>query len=123
MGTYEPVAIPAEGDRTKLYLGSNNKLLWPSRDMNINSQRAYFQLNNGLEVGDSEVAGTHIRNIVLNLDADTDAEPTAIQALSESLTTLSRLSDNWHTLSGIRLSARPTRPGLYIHQGRKVYVP
>lgn len=123
VGTYDPVSIPSGGDPTKLYLGADNKLYWPSTAMTIGCQRAYFQLNNGLEVGDSEVAGTHIRNIVLNLDADTDAEPTAIQALSESLTTLSRLSDDWHTLSGIRLSARPTRPGLYIHQGRKVYVP
>ena len=28
----------------------------------------------------------------------------------------------WFTLSGTRLSAQPTKPGLYIHGGRKVVI-
>ncbi|MBQ9637439.1 MAG: hypothetical protein IJV36_06050, partial [Prevotella sp.] len=28
----------------------------------------------------------------------------------------------WHTLDGRRLTARPQRPGLYIHGARKVFV-
>jgi hypothetical protein len=31
-------------------------------------------------------------------------------------------SDYWYTLSGTRLNAQPTKPGLYINNGRKVVV-
>ena len=31
-------------------------------------------------------------------------------------------SDYWYTLSGTRLSAQPTQPGLYINNGRKVVI-
>ena len=29
---------------------------------------------------------------------------------------------DWYTLDGRRLSARPSRPGIYFHDGRKVVV-
>ena len=31
-------------------------------------------------------------------------------------------SDYWYTLSGTRLSAQPTQPGLYIHGNKKVVI-
>ena len=43
-GTYAPVSITADGDNTKLYLGSDNTLFFPNVAMTIGCQRAYFQL-------------------------------------------------------------------------------
>jgi arabinogalactan endo-1,4-beta-galactosidase len=31
-------------------------------------------------------------------------------------------SDSWYTLQGLRLSSKPSRPGLYIRDGRKVFL-
>ena len=31
-------------------------------------------------------------------------------------------SDVWHTLQGVRLSSRPSAPGIYLHEGQKVVV-
>ena len=31
-------------------------------------------------------------------------------------------SDDWHTLQGVRLSSRPSSPGIYLHGGQKVLV-
>lgn len=122
VGTYDPVSIPAGGDPTKLYLGSDDQLYWPSATMTIGCQRAYFQLNNGLIAGDPESSQANIRNIVLNFGDETEGEVTAIRSLSESQQTFHRLSDEWYTLTGVRLSGRPVVPGLYLHGDRRVYV-
>jgi hypothetical protein len=39
-----------------------------------------------------------------------------------TITTDDRPASDWYRLDGRRLQGRPTHPGLYIHQGRKVVV-
>ena len=51
------------------------------------------------------------------------ATPTAID--TQRLTAVQRLTnngDNWYTIDGRRLSGKPTRKGVYIHNGVKVVV-
>ena len=55
VGSYRPVTLEA-GDKTMLYLGSDNKLHYPSEDMTFGSFRALFRLNDN-----------DVRTIVLNL--------------------------------------------------------
>ena len=43
-GTYSPVPFTAN-DKSILFLGAENKLYWPSADMNFGAFRAYFKLN------------------------------------------------------------------------------
>lgn len=47
-GTYAPVVIPSEGDRTKIYLDADTELHWPNDAMAINSFHAFFQLGDGI---------------------------------------------------------------------------
>jgi hypothetical protein len=49
-----------------------------------------------------------------------DDEATAIIPHLSPLT--SQLSDAWYSLDGRRLSAKPARKGLYIHDGKKVVI-
>lgn len=42
--------------------------------------------------------------------------PTAITGIQES----GQASSHWYTLQGMRLSGKPTRPGLYIHNGKRI---
>ena len=52
-GNYNLVSFGNEGDNSKLYLGTDNKLHHPDNNLTIGSCRAYFQLGNGASlVGD-----------------------------------------------------------------------
>ena len=50
-----------------------------------------------------------------------DEEPTGITEF-EASTTKEPDTDVWYTLDGRRLSVKPTKAGIYIHQGQKEYI-
>ena len=108
-------------DRTNLYVGSNNKLYYPweddMEDFYIYSCRGYFRLNNGLKAADPN-SSTPRLNIVMNLDGETTSLSEELRVKSEEFAPAA----GWYTLSGTRLNALPTNPGLYIHNGRKVVI-
>ena len=64
--------------------------------------------------GSSEARGT------LQFIID-DEEPTGITEF-ETSTTKKQDTDVWYTLDGRRLSVKPTKAGIYIHQGQKEYI-
>ena len=113
-GTFDPVTIDEDGDNTKLYLGSGNKLYWPSKAMSINAFRAYFQLNN-ITAGNPSSSG--VRAFVLNFDGN---EQTGIT--TTNYTNFSNSDNAWYDLSGRKLSGKPTTKGLYINNGKKVVI-
>ena len=49
-GNYSPVVIAKSGDKTKLYIGTDNKLHYPEISFDINAFHAYFQLGKNLIV-------------------------------------------------------------------------
>ena len=118
IGTYGPTAIYTD-PATNLYLGAGNKLYYPSSAKDINSFRAYFQLNNGLTAGTPDTS-TGVRAFVLNF-GDND-ETTGIIPTTNFTNYTNSDSDAWYDLSGRKLSGKPTKPGLYINNGRKILV-
>ncbi len=118
VGCFSPVSIAGdEGDKTKLYLGSENTLYYPSSSMTINSCRAYFELE-GIIAGDK--AG-YAHAFVLNFSNDDQtAGIINVENNSQFSTFNSQIQDNWFTLDGRRLSGKPTQRGLYINNGKKV---
>lgn len=119
-GYYSPITLEA-GDRTRLYLGSNNTLYYPSDAMTVGSCRGIFQLH-GITAGDlesGEVNNAPLR-IVLNLD-DANGDATAISAVSND--PVVAFPSGWFTLDGRRLADKPTLRGIYLHNGKKVVVP
>ena len=113
--TFVPVLTPTTltaNDKTKVYLGGENTLYYPSKDVTVKGFRAYFVLNNGLTAGDKAAA----RNIVLNFgDETTGVGHTEIMEITEE-------ADAWYTLDGRRLSSKPTQRGVYINSGKKVII-
>ena len=114
-GTYAPVSIGSEGDNTKLYLGSANKLYYPTKAMTIGTHRAYFQLAEGITAGDPT---SHVRSFALNFGDD---EATGIISVHDSGFTVNG-SNAWYTLDGRRLDGQPTAKGLYIVNGKKTII-
>ena len=116
VGCYSPVTL-SEGDRTMLYLGSDNTLYYPSTDVTINSCRAYFTLN-GITAGDMD---GEVNAFVLNFG---DGETTSIDHLPLTIdhSPLTIDHDAWYDLSGRKLSGKPTVKGIYIKGSKKLVV-
>ena len=104
-GSFSPVSFAAN-DKTVLFIGSNNKLYWPSKATTMGSCRAYFQMDASVEA----------REIVTYFD---DEETTSIASMED---VRCKMADAWYTLDGRKLSGKPTFKGIYIHQGLKEVV-
>jgi len=122
-GTYAPVIIADGGDNTKLYLGAANTLYYPTKAMTIGCHRAYFQLADGITAGEptSSSNANQIRAFNLNF-GDDEATGIVSAEANSSLSTLHSSLSEWYTLDGVKLAAKPTAKGLYIHGGKKVAI-
>ena len=110
-GNYHPVNIPGE-DRAILYMGDDNNLYYPKGKMDINSFRAYFQLN-GVTAGDITKGG-NINAFVLNFGGD---DATGIGNIQSSIFNIQ--SEGWYSLDGRMFNGKPKAKGVYIHKGKK----
>ena len=111
MGTYKSTAFDAE-DKSILLMGGNNTLYYPQSGASIGAQRAYFK------IGDDGALLAR-RLTAFNIDFGDD-EATGI--ISTTHYTNDTNSDAWFTLDGRRLSAKPSRAGVYINNGKKVAI-
>lgn len=111
----------AEEDRTLLYLGANNKLVYPSGAMTFGACRAYFQLI-GLEVKSSDPSSDPTETGI-NIVMDFDGTETAIQTVESDIRDRKDgTAQVWYSLDGRRLVGKPSAKGVYIHSGRKVVI-
>lgn len=108
-GSYDPILLTG-GDRSVLYLGSSNKLYFPASDRTIGSCRAYFQL----DLDDS----SHVKAFVMNFREEDDAD--GIGLIQNSKFKIQNEGEGWYDLSGRKLSGKPEKGGIYIHNGKKV---
>ena len=117
IGTYGTVSLAAN-DKSNIYFGSANKLFWPDQNVTVGAFRAYFKINETAAVNAKGITG-----FVIDL-GENDEEATGINeaAADSSLFTPHSSLSEWHTVDGIRLSGKPSKKGLYIHNGKKVVV-
>ena len=112
VGTYSPVGIYT-AEKTNLYLGADNTLYYPTAEnFTVNACRAYFKLKQGITAGKMPAHA-----IVLNFG---DGETTGIGSIDNGELRID--NDDWYSLDGRRLNAKPTQRGVYIHNGKKVLV-
>ena len=79
-------------------------------------RKAYYYAD-GYDMDDSEMPHSAFLNF-------SDEEETGIMDVQTDTSHSAPhvLRPQWFTLDGQRLSKRPTQPGLYIHQGKKVVI-
>lgn len=107
MGHFAPVF--ALKDDPIMYIGANNQLSRPNKDMTINAFRACFYY-------DPEVDSETLGAIRLNFN-----EPGVVTNIEEM--PLARPADTrWYTLDGRVLPSKPSVPGIYINNGKKVII-
>ena len=105
-GNYSP-AIFTANDKSILFLGAENTLYWPNADMTLNAFRGHFVLSDG----------SGVREVKLNFE---DNETTGVRLIDNGQLTID--NDGWYTVSGVRLSGKPTQRGMYIHGGKAVVI-
>ena len=106
-GTFSQSPDLAENDKTKLVLGDNDKLYYPSSTINVGSCRGYF-------IVPTAAAGT--RQILMGFDGDDGT--TSIRTVNVSTDNLE--DARIFNLSGQRLNA--PQKGINIINGRKVVI-
>lgn len=114
VATFEPVTLEAN-DKSVLFLGSENKLYWPTADVTVGAFRAYFELN-GITAGD--LNANPARAFVLNFG---NGETTAVSD-ALSVKDAEDAATRWYTLDGRQIDGKPTQKGLYINKGKKVII-
>ncbi len=116
IGLFSPEIIYEDSkEKTKLYLGANNTLYYPTdANFQVNSFRAYFELLGGLVAGEPAANGTNSA-VSFNMNLGSDAT-----GISEVSTGLRPQTTVVYDLQGRRVS-NPTK-GIYIVNGRKVAI-
>ncbi len=123
VGTFSPAHLEAN-TWANFYLGAGNTIYYPTvDDYYVRSCRAYFTL-------DLSGAPAGVREFIINTDEDA---PTGIVESEEIRVSFAigngaerserkceESDDAWYDLSGRKYGKRPTKPGLYIHKGKKV---
>ena len=122
VGCYSPVSIYT-ADKTNLYLGDGNTLYYPTATgFKVNACRGYFQLK-GLTAGEpSNSNQASIRAFKLNFGDDDNATGIVSAEANSSLFTIPSSLSDWYTIHGVKLDGKPTRSGIYIHNGVKVVI-
>ena len=123
LGTYKSTTFTDE-DKSILFLGTGNALYYPQPDIDtenpenskyptIGAQRAYFKIG---EDGAPQLAR---RLTAFNIDFG--EEQTGIVSVSKESGS-EGVAGAWFSMDGVRIDGKPTRKGLYIHNGRKEVV-
>ena len=112
-GTYTKLSYTADTPSI-LFLGGANTLYYPKNSASIGAQRAYFELSG---FAASESTNT-VRAFALNFGNET----TGIRSIENGKLKIENEADAWYGLDGRKLNGKPTRKGLYIHNGNKVVI-
>ena len=115
VGTYAPQSLI--GNTTaNLYMGDDDKFTYPTSNDYVNAFYAYIlvDLGNGLGLpGESTV-----KKIVMNIADDENIITRVIEVLMPTPVQ----DDAWYDLQGRRYTSKPTTPGIYIMNGRKILI-
>ena len=115
-GTYSPIKYESD-NHSILFLGMNNTLYWPKEGAHIGAFRAYFELGNGLTVGEE---ASQVRSF--NLGFGEGSDETGIDSMHNSECLMLNEADAWYSLDGRKLDGKPNAKGMYIKNGKKVVI-
>ena len=114
-GTLEDITDPSEDPKTSSYYRKNLYTLGRTKSGNV--QLALFT---GTSIG---------KNKAFLITSATDSQAKAFSIVTGSGATAIHALDNvgadheeWYTLQGTRLNGKPTKKGVYIHGGKRIYV-
>lgn len=95
---------------------------WPYTGASIPPHRCYIKISDVVDLLSSSSSspglGALSRGLTFHFD---DSAETGVREFTAS--EKAETKDNaWYTLSGMRLQEKPTQPGMYVNNGKKVYI-
>ena len=109
VGAYSPFSIDAGNIDKIVLLSDANTLGYSKNPRTLRSCRAHFMI---------PTSSSGIRAMV-DFDIDFNGgESTGVAALNDNREMIHD-NDGWYTLTGVKLDGKPTRRGIYLHNGRK----
>ncbi len=109
VGTYSPFGITSGNIDKIVLLSDANTLGYSKNPRTLRSCRAHFMI---------PTSSSGIRAMV-DFDIDFNGgESTGVAALNDNREMIHD-NDGWYTLTGVKLDGKPTRRGIYLHNGRK----
>lgn len=115
IGTYAPASLI--GNTTaNLYMGSNDSFTYPTSNDYVNAFNAYMLVDLGN--GPGLPGESTVKKIVMNIADD----ESIITRVIEVIMPTPIQDDAWYDLNGRRYNMKPTVPGIYIMNGRKILI-
>lgn len=112
VGTYSPFGITSDNIDKIVLLSDANTLGYSKNPRTLRSCRAHFMI---------PTSSSGIR-AMMDFDIDFNGgESTGVAALNDNGEMIHD-NDGWYTLTGVKLDGKPTRRGIYLHNGRKEVV-
>jgi len=111
LGTYKSTTFDS-ADPSILFMGAENSLYYPESDATIGAFRAYFK------IGSDEALSRRITDFNINYG---EGNATEIEELKDGKIEALKL-EGWYDLSGRRLNGKPTQPGVYLYNGKKIAI-
>jgi hypothetical protein len=129
IGILSPTVLYEDGaEKTNLYMGSANKLYYPTVEgFKLNACRGYFKLKGVVVNGNGNDNGNE--NAIRSFDINFGEETTGVALMDNGKLIIDNEAGAWYDLSGRKLSVSSDSSvpsvlpkGVYIHNGRKVVV-
>ena len=112
IGTYSSTTFTA-ADNSILLMGGENTLYYPAAGAGIGSCRAYFK------IGEDGAAAPRIDGFNINFGEGGNATGIIpVHGVGGNVNG----SDAWYMLDGRKVEGKPSKPGVYIQNGRKVVI-
>ena len=120
----EETKMPASDAHTSYYVYTNRYFTTSNPNYQTGKQYLFYQVNKAGTLAankaylriDNVNSSSAKQNILLSFDK---GETTSID---KTLVKMQPTSDDYYTLSGLKISGKPSQRGVYIHKGKKVVV-
>ena len=109
-GTYASMEFDAT-DNSILLMGGENKLYYPSNGAGLGAQRAYFKIGS-----DAQHAPMRVTSFSISFGDDQTT------GVIDIVQVIELKDDNWYSVDGRFIGAKPTQPGIYLNNGKKVMI-
>ncbi|MBR1466039.1 MAG: leucine-rich repeat protein [Bacteroidaceae bacterium] len=117
-GAFAPVRFE-NGNSSCLYMGNANTIRYFGTSSSLSAFMAFFSLTDGNQTEDLPT-GHEVKAFMINVEGESPA--TGILDISQEGRLNIIPNEGWYDLSGRRINGKPSMPGIYINNGRKLVI-
>ena len=117
-GAFAPLRFE-NGNSSCLYMGNANTIRYFGTSSSLSAFMAFFSLTDGNQTEDLPT-GHEVKAFMINVEGGSPA--TGILDISQEGRLNIIPNEGWYDLSGRRINGKPSMPGIYINNGRKLVI-